>query len=55
MPMPREDTRSLRLLWHDGRVAVTTRRSFGGSTTWLNVSIRRPILLPPRRMKTAGC
>ena len=28
MPMPREDTRSLRLLWHDGRVAVTTRRSF---------------------------
>ena len=26
MPLPREDTRSLRLLWHDGRVAVHGRR-----------------------------
>ena len=28
MPLPREDTRSLRLLWHDGRVAVTRRQQF---------------------------
>ena len=27
MPLPKEDTRSLRLLWHDGRVAITTRRN----------------------------
>ena len=26
MPMPREDKRTLGLLWHDGRVAVATRR-----------------------------
>jgi uncharacterized protein YcaQ len=28
MPMPKEDTRSLKLLWHDGRVAVRRRRHF---------------------------
>jgi uncharacterized protein YcaQ len=28
MPMPKEDKRSLKLLWHDGRVAVRERRHF---------------------------
>ncbi len=28
MPIPKEDSRSLKLLWHDGRVAITTRRHF---------------------------
>ena len=28
MPLPKEDKRSLKLLWHDGRVAVDCRRHF---------------------------
>jgi uncharacterized protein YcaQ len=28
MPMPKEDKRSLKLLWHDGRVAISERRHF---------------------------
>lgn len=28
MPLPKEDKRSLKLMWHDGRVAVRTRRHF---------------------------
>ncbi|MGH9379598.1 MAG: winged helix-turn-helix domain-containing protein [Thermoanaerobaculia bacterium] len=28
MPLPKEDKRSLKLLWHQGRVAVTERRHF---------------------------
>jgi uncharacterized protein YcaQ len=28
MPLPKEDGRSLKLLWHDGRVAITGRRHF---------------------------
>lgn len=28
MPMPKEDKRALQLLWHDGRVAIRTRRHF---------------------------
>lgn len=28
MPVPKEDKRSLKLLWHDGRVAVRERRNF---------------------------
>ncbi|HEX9735519.1 MAG TPA: crosslink repair DNA glycosylase YcaQ family protein [Thermoanaerobaculia bacterium] len=28
MPLPKEDKRSLKLLWHDGRVAVARRRHF---------------------------
>jgi len=28
IPMPKEDTRSLKLLWHDGRIAVKSRRHF---------------------------
>ena len=28
MPLPKEDKRSLRLLWHAGKIAIRTRRSF---------------------------
>ena len=28
IPIPKEDKRSLKLLWHDGRVAIRTRRHF---------------------------